>query len=97
MANETKVTFKKSDFLNNEQLAKHFGVPADAVLTVMKRHYKANTPITYKNGMRTIKSIMIIKDVPSHSNMNKTGTLTLHPMGMARFAELLAKELNKGK
>ena len=98
MAHGNTPQYTKDDFLDYRKLAEKLGLDPNEVYQVMRKHWKAHTPIKYQSNGTTISSPMIIAKTPTKKDTIRTSTankhaLLLHPMGLERFIE----DLNKGK
>ena len=87
MNTEKTAAFKKSDFLNAKQLAEKLNADLDLVINTMATAYKRGVTITHMNTVRPI----IIKNRLCHHSLTTNNSLQLHPLGMEKFKELLAK------
>lgn len=99
MAVSASQKYTKDDFLNYKKLAEKLGADPNEVYEVMRRHWKASTPIKYNVGGLNVIGQMIIMTTSRKSakRTSKTSTtnkhaLLLHPMGFAKFVE----SFNKG-
>ena len=95
MAFSTSPKYTKDDFLNYKQLAEKLGADPNEVYEVMRRHWKASTPIKYTVDGRTVIGQMIIMNTSPKSRTSTTNkhALLLHPMGSIKFIE----SFNKGR
>ncbi len=99
MAFSTSPKYTKDDFLNYKKLAEKLGADPNEVYEVMRRHWKASTPIKYTVDGRNVIGQMIVMNTSRKSvkRTSRTSTankhaLLLHPMGWAKFVE----SFNKG-
>lgn len=102
MANSQAPKYTKADFLNYKKLAEKLGADPIEVYEVMRRHWKASTPIKYTVNGRNAVSQMIIMNTnrksvgrTSRTSTTHKNALLLHPMGFGVFVEMLKSTKRK--
>ena len=81
--------FTKNDFLNHKKLAERFGAAPDEVFEIMRKHYKAGTPLKYNTPTGPKTTQLIVNEQHGRTADSSRKTLLLHPMGMTRFEEII--------
>ena len=87
MAETTKNTFKKEDFLNAIQLAKKWNYDIETVKQAMISAYKRGTTFLIGSSPRP----MVIVNRTKHVSLSSGLGLELHPLAHEKLKALIAK------